>query len=608
MSTKFACVLQNRCRVLRDLNQKLLQICNRTHEESPRYGSTMWPTTQLNSASTVQCQYGGVASRGCSATKEWLPADWSQCNSVLTADIRSWIKNQSRNPEEILTELVNLTSNATILSIQDIINVVEYMKLNQTQPVLEENLNIISNILSIDATVAEGVTVAVISGIVKTVVKISQLFCDTRRVSVKLPYFSLTCAGWFNMSDRDSLLQINKNAGVLKLYKHKGQESDFIITVKGQRFRNKSIWNSTTIFSGSASVCAVVDINNGSLDKEKCSMPDEQHCECSADNGMIITLSLPQNRISDEQQSNFLPQACHVVAIAILVLTILGLLCKGSLSNPSNAINLNVATTALVAQAVLLTLTLPLDSTPVENLAIDEFFNHEQPKRWLSLRKKSCLIFNLISEYIHPTVLGWALASCVMFLTSQYSSVVIGYRDGGNLVVAKLAVAIYLLPLLLPISHSIYCSVTKNTTIETCFLGRSNSTCWGFMVDGNSAKLYTHYVPILLLILSLTISLLAIAWNFYTIRNKTGFIRSRSRAKFLLLCTVPLCTLYALHCTRAMSSVTALSTAFAFCNVFFALLFSIGVIGHMRFSYNFIHFQVHADSQGRHPKVKRTPF
>ena len=540
--------------------------------------------------------------------------------------IQRVVSNQSRSAgdvSQVLEKLVNLTSNSTIISIRDIKSVVEYMLLPRLYVTMELNqavleAQLISNILSVNLTVVEGASLRVIGSVLKDMVSTTQRLCGNH--SVNVPQFSLTCAGWFNTSDGYSILEINKDAGLLAPYRKRGQVSDFMIMIGS--LQSESAWDSiTTPSDTTGTLCAVVDIDSGVADKDKCRRTGPSSCECfyNYEKGMVIVITQP----SRAERSTFLLQTCHVGAIAILALVILGLLCKGPLSDPYNAINLNIAITALVAQTVFLALTLPLNTEGSTVPVVLE--GSTAPLE--GLRLKSCLMLHLVSDYIHPTVLGWSLASCLVFLFSLDPVYICKSQEQGHMMAAKIALLTYLLPLLFPVSHWIYCSIVSSTTsLEMCFM--TNSSCWSSSTDMSDvtmvtdssdvrsvtslmsdARLYFHFIPITLLLLSHVITVLAICRTCYAARNREGFTESVRRLKFLLLSTVPLCTCYAIHCTCIITGpVAALYTALAVGSVVFALFFGIGVIGSIKSNYYYVQFQVYQypDDNTERPRVSRT--
>lgn len=572
------------------------QVCNRTYEDSVRHGLIVWPTTRLNSTSTVQCQNGGRAVRSCGRKNKWEETDWNKCNSVLTADIQYLTSNRSENPGEIsdiLGKLVNLTNNATLLSMQDIKSVVRYLGLNRINPLTETStISVISNILSADPEVTKGVQLKDISRIIRTVVKISQKFCAARPVSVAFKQLTLTCAGWFNLSGQNSILEINKNSSLLHSYRQNQQFSDFIIVVEeqDQESGDTSIWNSSPIFTKMGSGCVFVDTASALANKSKCFVTGGLSCKCYHRNGIVVATTGPT--MTNESQRT-VRQICHTVAMAILVLTILGLLCKGSLSNPQTAINLNLATTAFLAQTTFLVQTFLVDETPIENIATEEL-----SKSWinLNLTSKSCLIITFVSEYIHPALLGWSLTASLALLKSLDPSFVMRSQTQGNVKVAKLAILIYLLPLIFPISHWIYCAIADSASVRTCLMVRDSSvSCMGSVITVEDVRLYIHLLPIALLIIAHFVTVLGTLGVIYRFRNKAGTVESRRRIKMSFLCVIPACVLYMLYCVRAtIYWQIEILTAFAVFSVAFALVFSVGVLGSMKLSYGFVQFEGHS--------------
>ena len=546
----------------------------------------------------MKCQFGGKATRACGSSNNWTETDWTRCNSVLTADIHNFTNNRSENPGEILhilSRLVNLTSNATLLSMQDIKTVVRYVGLNQTSPITENSLAVISNILSADPEVTKGVKLEVISRIIRTLVETSRNFCTDRRLRVTFKQLTLTCAGWFNVSGQDSILAINKNSGLLHRYRQDNQFSDFIIVVGGEIIgSDDDLWDSSQVFPKIGSGCVVVDTVSGLANSSKCVISGGRPCKCYHRNGMVVMTTGPT--LTDGSQIT-VQQICHVVAMAILLLTILGLLCKGFLSNPQTAINLNLTTTAFLAQTVLLIQTFPVDTTTAK--IFGNFVTDELPKGWinLNLTSKSCLIVTLVSDHIHPTFLGWSLMASVALLKSLDPSIVMKSQTRGNILVAKLAVLIYLLPLIFPISRWIYCSLADSASVGTC-LTDSSVSCMKSISGVEDVRLYTHFLPIASLILAHLISIIGTLGAVYRFRKKAGAVESRTRTKMSFLCLIPTCVLYLLYCVQAaIYWQTEILTAFAVFSVVFALMVSVGVIGSIKLSYGFVQFEIHSGSK-----------
>ena len=488
---------------------------------------------------------------------------------------------------------MNLTSNSTLLSMQDIKTVVRYVGLNRTKPVTEESLAVISNVLSADPAVTKGVKLEVISRIIRTSVETSRKFCTARRVRVTFKQLTLTCAGWFNVSGQDSILAINKNSGLLQSYRQDDQFSDFILVVGENIGSSDDLWDSSQIFPSIDSGCLVVDTVSGLSNSSKCIISGGRPCKCYHRNGIVVMTSGPS--VTDGSQT--MQQICHVVAMAILLLTILGLLCKGYLINPRTAINLNLTTAAFFAQTVLLIQTFPVDTTTTK--IFGNFATEGLPKGWidLNLTSKSCLFVTLVSDYIHPAFLGWSLMASVALLKSLDPSIILRSQTQGNTLVARLAALIYLLPLIFPISRWIYCSLAHSASVGTCLM-ESNVSCMKSIPGVEDVRLYTHFLPIALLLLAHLISILGTLGAIYRFRKKAGAVESRSRTKMSFLCVIPTCVLYLLYCVQAaLYWKTEIFTAFAIFSVVFALMVSVGVIGSIKLSYGFVQFEIHPSSK-----------
>lgn len=421
--------------------------------------------------------------------------------------------------------------------------------LANSNEVSEDHLTVVSAVLAMGEGLVNqldsALRVKILDGLKSVVMK----FCEGRQFSVKLKLLRVTCNGWLGDDHHGSIITINRNIPLMKLYRDSKQTSDFTMLTGPMSLRRTS---------STPDQCVGVSYVDST--QTRCSVyttvPGDDVCVCPGN--YTSRLYYRTSKLAEEDQmssrssdkTTFI-RSCHIVTLILLLLSFFGLLSKGSLDVPLHSLFLNLVVCSLACQAVLTALT---------------------------LQDGRCLFLTLAAEYLHPAVLSWSLGSLVLFVKSDPS--VVGYGRGTWLV-AKLCLVNYLLNLSYPIAHLIYCYLTPDTCVVS---RRADTTCRDMMMITperltTDIKTYTFLLPAGLLTLSHLALYSYIASSLIGSRKRAGRYQTLGRAKYLVLYSLPACVLSVLQCSVVLGNSQVLQSCYGLMNVLFGLMLGLGIMG-----------------------------